>query len=61
MIPAQGIVTRGNLVRWTDQQQVEQDLIIGRALGKDAGRQGTLRNLMATRTRSTMLSCAIRS
>ena len=32
MIPAQNIVARGAVVPWADQQQVEQDLIIGRAL-----------------------------
>ena len=28
MIPAQDIVAWGNVVPWTDQRQVEQDLII---------------------------------
>lgn len=32
MIPAQNIVAWGNVVPWVDQRQVEQDLIIGRAL-----------------------------
>ena len=32
MIPAQNIVAWGNVVPWADQRQVEQDLIIGRAL-----------------------------
>ena len=32
MIPAQNIVACGNVVPWADQRQVEQDLIIGRAL-----------------------------
>ena len=32
MIPAQNIVAWGNVVPWSDQRQVEQDLIIGRAL-----------------------------
>ena len=32
MIPAQNIVAWGNAVPWADQRQVEQDLIIGRAL-----------------------------
>ena len=32
MIPAQNIVAWGNLVPWTDARQVEQDLIISRAL-----------------------------
>ena len=32
MIPTQNIVAWGNVVPWTDQRQVEQDLIIGRAL-----------------------------
>ena len=32
MIPAQNIVARGNVVPWADQRQVEQDLVIGRAL-----------------------------
>ena len=32
MIPAQNIVAWGNVVPWTDQRQVEQDLIISRAL-----------------------------
>ena len=32
MIPAQNIVAWGNVVPWTDPRQVEQDLIISRAL-----------------------------
>jgi predicted nucleotidyltransferase component of viral defense system len=32
MIPTQNIVAWGNVVPWTDQRQVEQDLIISRAL-----------------------------
>ena len=32
MIPAQNIVAWSNVVPWADQRQVEQDLIIGRAL-----------------------------
>ena len=32
MIPAQNIVAWGAVVPWSDQRQVEQDLIIGRAL-----------------------------
>ena len=32
MIPAQNIVAWGNVVPWTDTRQVEQDLIISRAL-----------------------------
>ena len=32
MIPAQNIVAWGTVVPWADQRQVEQDLIIGRAL-----------------------------
>jgi predicted nucleotidyltransferase component of viral defense system len=32
MIPAQNIVAWGNIVPWADQRQVEQDLIISRAL-----------------------------
>ena len=32
MIPAQNIVAWGNVVPWSDQRQVEQDLIISRAL-----------------------------
>ncbi len=32
MIPAQNIVAWGNAVPWADQRQVEQDLIIGRAV-----------------------------
>ena len=32
MIPAQNIVAWGNLVPWTDARQVEQDLIISRAV-----------------------------
>ena len=32
MIPAQNIVAWGNVVLWADQRQVEQDLIISRAL-----------------------------
>jgi hypothetical protein len=32
MIPAQNIVAWGGLVPWADQRQVEQDLIISRAL-----------------------------
>ena len=32
MISAQNIVAWGNVARWSDQQQAEQDPIIGRAL-----------------------------
>lgn len=32
MIPAQNIVAWGNVVPWTDPRQVEQDLVISRAL-----------------------------
>lgn len=32
MIPAQNIVAWGNLVPWTDARQIEQDLIMSRAL-----------------------------
>jgi predicted nucleotidyltransferase component of viral defense system len=32
MIPAQNIVAWGNVVPWADQRQIEQDLIISRAL-----------------------------
>ena len=32
MIPAQNIVAWGSLVPWTDPRQIEQDLIISRAL-----------------------------
>ena len=32
MIPAQNIVAWSNVVPWADQRQVEQDLIISRAL-----------------------------
>ena len=32
MIPAQNIVAWGNVVPWADQRQVEQDLIICRAV-----------------------------
>ncbi len=32
MIPAQNIIAWGNLVPWTDARQIEQDLIISRAL-----------------------------
>lgn len=32
MIPAQNIAAWGNVVPWADQRQVEQDLIISRAL-----------------------------
>ena len=32
MIPAQNIVAWGSVVPWADQRQVEQDLIISRAL-----------------------------
>ena len=32
MIPAQNVVAWGNVVPWTDQRQVEQDLMISRAL-----------------------------
>ena len=32
MIPAQNIVAWGNVVPWADQRQVEQDLMIGRAV-----------------------------
>ena len=46
MIPAQNIVAWGNAVPWADQRQVEQDLIIGRALVEifsDAMLHGALR------------------
>ncbi len=46
MIPAQNIVAWGNLVPWTDARQIEQDLIISRALVEifsDAGLRGALR------------------
>lgn len=42
MIPAQNIVAWGNVVPWADQRQVEQDLIICRAL-IDIFRDETLR------------------
>ena len=49
MIPAQNIVAWGNLVPWTDARQIEQDLIISRALveifsdrGDGADRGGVL-------------------
>ena len=32
MIPAQNVVAWGNVVPWADQRQIEQDLIIGRAV-----------------------------
>jgi predicted nucleotidyltransferase component of viral defense system len=32
MIPTQDIVAWGNVVPWADQRQVEQDLVISRAL-----------------------------
>ena len=32
MIPAQDVVASGAVIPWSDQRQVEQDLIIGRAL-----------------------------
>src|SRR5262245_18321839 len=32
MIPAQNIVAWGNVVSWAEQRQVEQDLIISRAI-----------------------------
>ena len=32
MIPAQNVVAWGNVVPWSDERQVEQDLIISRAL-----------------------------
>ena len=32
MIPTQDIVAWGKVVPWADQRQVEQDLLIGRAL-----------------------------
>ena len=34
MIPQQNIVAWGNVVPWTDQRQVEQDLILSRALAE---------------------------
>ena len=37
MIPAQNIVAWGNLVPWTDARQVEQDLIISRAMKQRFG------------------------
>ena len=46
MIPAQNVVAWGNLVPWTDARQVEQDLIISRALVEifsDPGLRGALR------------------
>lgn len=46
MIPAQNIVAWGNVVPWTDPRQVEQDLIISRALVEifsDSVLQGGLR------------------
>ena len=46
MIPTQNIVAWGNLVPWTDARQVEQDLIISRALVEifsDASRPCQLR------------------
>ena len=46
MIPAQNIVAWGNLVPWTDARQIEQDLIISRALVgifSDAGLRESLR------------------
>ncbi len=32
MIPAQNVIAWGNVVPWVDQRQVEQDLILSRAL-----------------------------
>jgi len=32
MIPSQNIVAWGNVVPWADERQVEQDLIISRAI-----------------------------
>ena len=32
MIPAQDVVAWGNVVPWADQRQIEEDLIIGRAV-----------------------------
>ncbi len=61
MIPVQNIVAWGGLVPRADQRQVEQDLIIGRAPGEDAGHEGKLRNFMVTRTRPTMLFCSVQS
>ena len=48
MIPAQNIVAWGNVVPWADQRQVEQDLIISRALVEifsDQTLRGALHNL----------------
>ena len=48
MIPAQNIVAWGNVVSWADQRQVEQDLIISRALVEifsDQMLRGALPNL----------------
>ena len=45
-IPAQNIVVWGNVVPWADQRQVEQDLIISRAMVEifsDRMLQGALR------------------
>ena len=48
MIPAQNIVAWGNVVPWADPRQVEQDLIISRALVEmfsDQMLRGALHNL----------------
>ena len=48
MIPAQNIVAWGNVVPWADQRQVEQDLIISRAL-VDIFSDGMLRDALRIR------------
>ena len=48
MIPAQNIVAWGNVVPWADQRQVEQDLIISRAL-VDIFSDGMLRDALRFR------------
>lgn len=48
MIPAQNIVAWGNVVPWADQRQVEQDLIISRAL-VEISSEGMLREALRFR------------
>lgn len=48
MIPAQNIVAWGNVVPWADPRQVEQDLVISRAL-VEIFRDDVLRNALRFR------------
>lgn len=48
MIPAQNIVAWGKVVPWTDPRQVEQDLVISRALVDVFGDE-TLRGALRVR------------